>query len=111
MSSYELLELIEFLPEDSAYRSARRGGEFSQDELVKRETFNELARLRATMHAVHGGKRYDPPEFKSVAKMIDEHEDAVYSEERREGFFSFADRTADFQLAEFDADDEMVEVS
>lgn len=95
MSSYELLELVEFLPEEGAYRTARRGGEFSDEDLVRRHMANEVARLRATMHAVHGGQRYDPPILKSKAAEIDEAEDSMASEERREEVFSFADRDPD----------------
>lgn len=94
MSSYELLELIEFLPADSAYSIARRGGEYSEAELTQRHLANEVARLRATMHAVHGGQRYEPPILKSRAALIDEQEDAEASEERRDAVFTFADRDA-----------------
>lgn len=93
MSSFELLELIEFLPEKGAYQTASRGGEYAEDDLVMRHLANEVARLRATMHAVHGGQRYDPPVFSSKAAMEAEIEDLEATEERREDAFSFADRT------------------
>lgn len=93
MSSYELLELLEFMPETGAFKSAVRGGEYTEGELVWRHIANELARLRATMHAVHGGKRYDPPTLLSKAAQKAEQADAEAAFERREEFFSFADRT------------------
>lgn len=95
MSSYELLELIEFLPDDGAYRAAERGGEYSERDLTLRLLTSEVARLRATMHAVHGGQRYEPPILQSKAALMAEIDDLERTEERREDFFSFADRDAD----------------
>ena len=62
MSSYELLELLEFMPEHGAFQTALRGGAWSETEMVAAETYNELARLRASYHAVNGGERsaYEP---------------------------------------------------
>jgi hypothetical protein len=94
MSSYELLELIEFMDEDGAFMTAFRGGEYSEARLDIRHLTNEVAKLRATMHAVHGGQRYDPPLLLSRAEQIEEAEKAEAATERREGFFSFADREA-----------------
>lgn len=96
MSSYELLELLEFMPERGAFKTAARGGEYSEEELTWRHIANELARLRATMHAVHGGQQYDPPVLSSRAEQIDEFEDAMATAERREDFFGFADHTEEF---------------
>jgi hypothetical protein len=77
MSSYELLELLEFMDNRGAFKTALRGGEYSDEELTERELFNEVARLRATMHAV----------------QREQVEDAEAAAERREEVFSFADRT------------------
>jgi hypothetical protein len=93
MSSYELLELLEFMPEEGAFKTAARGGEYSEQELVWRHISNELARLRATMHAVHGGKKYEPPILHSKAQQRAEAIDAEQSEERREEVYAFADRS------------------
>jgi len=93
MSSYELMEYLEFMPEDGAWKTALRQGEYSEDQMTLRHLTNEVARLRATMHAVHGGQRYEPPVLKSRAQLLAELEDAEASEDRREGFFAFADRT------------------
>jgi hypothetical protein len=92
MSSYELLTLLEFMDEDGAFKTAVRGGEYSEDQMTWRHIANEIARLRATMHAVHGGQRYEPPLLLSKAAQQDEIEDAQAAEERREDFFSFATR-------------------
>lgn len=93
MSSFELLDLIEFMDDDGALKTAMRGGEYSEDQLAVRHLANEVARLRATMHAVHGGRKYDPPLLLSKAEQNIEHEDSMAAEQRREDFFSFADRS------------------
>ena len=82
MSSFELLELfgvsfeddpkartrsfrVDFAPEDGALAKAMRGGRRSRAEIVRDETFNEVARLRASYHAVNGGSghSYEPFAF------------------------------------------------
>jgi hypothetical protein len=93
MSSYELLELLEFMPDEGAFKTALRGDEYTEDQLTWRHIASELARLRATMHAVHGGQRYEAPVLLSRAAMLAQMEDLEATEERREDFFSFADRT------------------
>lgn len=47
MSSRELLELIEFLPDKSAYKTARRGGDWSDAEYREARLVNEMALSRA----------------------------------------------------------------
>ena len=94
MRSYELLELLEFMPDEGDFKRAMRGGEYSEWEQAMRHGVNEVARLRATMHAVHGGQKYDPPLLLTKAEQREEVEDAEAAEERREDFFSFADRPA-----------------
>lgn len=80
MSSYELLELfgvsfvddeesrtrsikVDFAPEDGAVAKALRGGAWSEAELIRAETFNEIARLRASFHSVNGGKKHSYTPF------------------------------------------------
>ncbi len=96
MSSYELLELIEFMNERGAFKTATRDGEMPYTDQMHRYGINEIARLRATIHAVHGGKRYEPFTFKSVAEMQQEWEEAEAVEDGREQVFAFADRTTDY---------------
>lgn len=93
MSSYELLELLEHMPKEGAFKTAARGGEYTDEHLTWRHIANELARLRATMHAVHGGQRYDPPLLLSKAEQLEELEESMHTEIRREQFYSFADRS------------------
>lgn len=96
MSSYELINLVEFLPSDGAFMAAARGGEYSIDEQVWRHMATEISKLRATLHAVHGGERYAPIVFPTVAEMREEQGAADSVEELREDFFSFADRTEEY---------------
>jgi hypothetical protein len=79
-----------------------RGGEYSEARLDIRHLANEVARLRATMHAVHGGQRYDPPTLLSKAQQRAEAESAEETAERREDFFSFADRDFDIDPLELE---------
>lgn len=103
MSSYELLELLEFMPEQGAFKTALRGGEYSEDQITWRHAANEIARLRATMHAVYGGQRYEPPVLLTKAEQRREQAELEETAERREDFFSLADRTP-MELAKDDAD-------
>jgi hypothetical protein len=110
MSSYEMLELLEWMPERGAFKTSIRGGEYSEEELTWRHIANELARLRATMHAVHGGKRYDPPVLDSRAGQREKAEELEDTAERREDFFWFADRSQTLGVLETAGlDDEMAD--
>lgn len=105
MSSYELLELLEWMPERGAFKTCARGGEYSEEEMTWRHIANELARLRASFHAVHGGHRYDPPTLLTKAEQLADEQEAEAAEQRREDFFGmFADRTP--RVEEFDDDDD-----
>lgn len=65
LSSRRLIVLITGLPPASMYKTSQRGGYLSEAELVAYETYNEIARLRASYYAVKGGEesRYEPHEF------------------------------------------------
>jgi hypothetical protein len=93
MSSYELLELLEYMPERGAFKTAARGGEWSREEAIWAHIANEMAKLRATMHAVHGGKNaaYSPMVFLSKAERQEQQQRAEAVEEAREAVFAFAD--------------------
>lgn len=62
MSSYELLELLEFMNDRGAFKTAMRGGGWTWDQMVDAEHYNETARLRASYHAINGGESgaYEP---------------------------------------------------
>ena len=93
MSSYELLELLEFMPEEGALGKAVRCGEFSESEKVWRFIATELSKLRAGYHAVHGGEQYVPKVFLTLAEYEEMVGDAESAEQSREAVFAFADRT------------------
>ena len=100
MSSYELLELLEFMPEEGAFQRAVRCGEFSGDEQIQRHIASELSRLRATTHIVNGGEAYSPKVFLTLAEIKELQADAESMEETRESVFQFADRTEKYAKRE-----------
>jgi hypothetical protein len=106
LSSYELLELLEFLPSEGAFKTAARGGEYSEADVVWRHMASEIGKLRATMHAVHGGERYAPKVFLTLAEMRENTQIAEAAEERREDIFAFADRSPKVSVQR-DGDDEL----
>lgn len=92
MSSYELLELLEFMPERGAFKSAARGGEFSGDEKVWVQIANEMAVLRAGMVPGVKGEEYGSTIIYSQAKLKEMVEKADSQTEVREAFYQFATR-------------------
>ena len=90
MSSYELLELLEFMPEEGAFKSAARGGEFSEDQKIWVQIANETAVLRAGMVTGVDGKEYGSTIFYSAARLKEMAEKADAQAEVRESFYSFA---------------------
>lgn len=88
LSSRRLLILLANLPENGAYKTALRGGYISTAELVPQETYNELARLRASYYAVNGGEDsvYEPFQFiEPMARIQQAIDDAAEDEEAEEG--------------------------
>ena len=59
LSSYELLEFLEFLPEDSAFKTAARRGGWTTDQKMWAAIYNEVARFRASFHS-RAGKPFEP---------------------------------------------------
>lgn len=93
LGSYELLEILEHMPDTGAFKTATRGGRQTRAERVLEELFNEIARLRASFHAVNGGEDavYEP--F-ILADPIDE------LEQEREGADAERDRARAVQALE-----------
>lgn len=82
MSSYELLELVEHLPDDGAFKAAARGGRWTLEQATLAEVFNEIARLRASVHAVAGGRSaaYEPARITDPAALVEQVEtEAVHT--------------------------------
>lgn len=46
MSSAELLDILEFLPDTSAYQTARRGGDWSTEQYLQARLIKEVAYSR-----------------------------------------------------------------
>lgn len=104
MSSYELLELLEFMPEDGAFKTAVRGGDWTHDQEVWAQIANELAILRAVqapkVKAEEYGSRlrYSPSKLKQLVAEAEEQADV------RESFYSFAARSGVQKLNTLDVD-------
>lgn len=83
LSSRRLCSLLAGLKPDSNYKTSQRGGYLTESELVQYETYNEIAKLRASYYAVKGGEAatYTPFEFIDPIRRI---ETAIAEEEREE---------------------------
>lgn len=90
MSSYELLELLEFIPERGAFKTAARGGEFSGDEKVWAQIANEIAILRSAYLPKVKGEEYGSQLYLSPLKLQEMAEKAEAQAEVRESFYAFA---------------------
>jgi hypothetical protein len=69
LSSYELLELLEHLPEDSAFKTqAERGGRWPDWKQMLAESVNESYRMHAAYNLVNGGEEasFDPSDYEFV---------------------------------------------
>jgi len=93
MSSYELLELLEFMPEEGVYKTAVRGGEFSEDKKVWVQIANEMAVLRAGMVSGVKGEEYGSTIIYSPLRLKEMADQTDAQTEVREDFYSFADRS------------------
>lgn len=76
MSSNELIDLVEHLPDRSAFKTALRGGDWSIDQYVAARAANELALSRAD------GRDYEPELIKSPAQEHANNERERFRRER-----------------------------
>lgn len=90
MSSYELLELLEFMPERGAFKTAARGGEYSGEEKVWVQIANEIAIIRASFLPKVNGEEYGSQLHLSPLRLQEMAEKAAAQTEVRESFYSFA---------------------
>jgi hypothetical protein len=90
MSSYELLELLEFMPDRGAFKKAVRGNEWSEEEAIWAQVANELAILRAVQAPKVKGERYGSRLWFSPAKLREMAAEAEEQEELRESVYQFA---------------------
>ena len=76
LSSRRLLLLLEHLPDDSAVKTAARGGRWSDWKRMLAEVANEAYRFRASYHAVHSTEdndvRFDPSRVEFVDPVVAE---------------------------------------
>src|SRR5512139_1333868 len=93
MSSYELLELLEYPPEDGALARAIRDGERSEWQQMLAQVANEVAVLRAGQVQSVDGDEYGSMLWFSAAKLREMADRAEAVEDAREAVFAFADRT------------------
>ncbi len=104
MSSYELLELLEFMPDKGAFKTAVRGGDPDEEQEVWNQIANELAIIRAVqapkVKAEEYGSRirYSPSKLKALVAEAEEQTEV------RETFYSFAARPGVQKLNTADAD-------
>lgn len=90
MSSYELLELLEFMPERGAFKTAARGGEYSGDEKVWVQIANEIAILRAAYVPKVDGEKWGSQIHLSPLKIKELIKKDEAQAEVRESFYAFA---------------------
>lgn len=98
LSSYELLELLEYLPESGAFKTAaERGGRWPTWQQMLAESVNESYRLRAAYHVVNGGEdaAFDTEPFEFVDPI---------DRERREQFKAVAAEQAAQSQSNFEAE-------
>lgn len=68
-----MLELLEFMDEDGAFKTAaERGGRWSTRQQMWAEITNEAYRFRASYQLVNGGKDayFDPSDFEFVDPVV-----------------------------------------
>jgi hypothetical protein len=93
LSSRRLIVLIDNLPDDSAYKTALRGGYWSESQLIAAQTHNELAFLRSSYYAVNGGEdgAYEPFQFidpiDRVERAIKDVEEEEEAEQANDQFY------------------------
>ena len=76
LSSRRLLAVLEHLPDDSAVKTAARGGRWTDWKQMLAEVANEAYRFRASYHAAHSTDdndvRFDPTPFEFVDPVVAE---------------------------------------
>src|ERR1700758_1497715 len=69
MSSYEMLELLEFLPDEGVFKTALRDGEWSQRQHALFQCANELAILRSAQVSGTDSEEWGSVIYLSPAKV------------------------------------------
>lgn len=105
MSSYELLELLEFMPPQGAFKTAARGDEYSEGEKFLAQIANELLVLRTAYVPGVKAEEYSAQLFLSPARLREVFAQEDRQTEVREDFYSFA-RRAGVRFPDSDEDDD-----
>jgi hypothetical protein len=92
MCSYELLELLEFMPDEGAFKTAVRDGEPSERDEAIRQIANETAVLRAGMVPGASGDDYGSRLFIPNYKRRENAEQAAQASEARDSLTPRVDR-------------------
>lgn len=81
MSSRELLVYLRHLPDESAYKTeAERDGEWPARTRMLQTGVNELSKLRASYHGMHGSQ-YEPPLWISPGELRAQADEAEVGQE------------------------------
>lgn len=106
MSSYELLELLEYMPEQGALKTALRKGEYSEDQIIWRHMANRLSRIESISYVQVTRKPGDPIRmFYTKAELEEMLQDQEATEERLDDFYSIGDIIPDLPELELEAAD------
>jgi hypothetical protein len=82
MSSRRLLVLVSALPDDSAFASSVRDGDWSVEEYLRAATVNELRSLRVDQASLQGQK-LEMTYVESPSQVADREEDAEEKQQIR----------------------------
>jgi hypothetical protein len=94
MSSYELLELCEYMPDEGRLKTAMRDGDPSDLQQAIMQTANETAVLRAGMVAQSDGSQWGSRMFVPQRKIDEMVRDAQDTEEMLENVKSVMRRSS-----------------
>ncbi|GAS92691.1 hypothetical protein [Mycolicibacterium brisbanense] len=73
LSSRRLLEVLEFLKPDTAFKTwAERHGDWSTERKMQQTIANEISRLRSTIQARYGGTPYEPMLWISPSERVEQ---------------------------------------
>jgi hypothetical protein len=88
MSSRRLLLLIERLPEDGAFKTAWRDGNWTLDRIIAKETLNDLRAFRADIRAMIAQERMPFEPILSPAEEVEGEEGRQLSRDLHDGIMA-----------------------
>jgi hypothetical protein len=95
MSSFELLELLEFMPDAGRFKTALRGGEPSDDQWAWRQAANEAAVLRLGMLPGSEASEWGSRLFMPASYGREAEQNEADSEEIRGDLFAMIEQRQD----------------